>query len=322
MQHKFCISLTYLLMVGGAIDLAQAASIQEARLQYHTEKLSQAMAETNALLETNPENISALFLKAQIQTKNHQADKAIETYKTLIALETNHLQAYNNLAALYAHQGKLELASETLEQAILTDPVYTTIHSNLRAIYQDISKNHYRQALSLEPEYNQTPVMPIDIHTNTDQILNPEIQAALKNAQAAINTNLVSNRVTIHERAVAPALVDSQRNPANEVKINLLAWAKAWSNRDASRYIQAYTNQYTPSTKTPKEWAASRRWKFKNTSYIKVSVSQIRIKADGEQYRAEFKQHYESDSYEDTVDKEMVFVRENGHWKIDAESSI
>ena len=86
MQHKLCISLTFLLMVGGAIDLSQATTIQEARLQYHT--------------------------------------------------------------------GKLSLASETLELAILTDPVYTTIHTNLPAIYQDISKNHYRQALNLESDYN------------------------------------------------------------------------------------------------------------------------------------------------------------------------
>ena len=42
MQHKLCISLTFLLMVGGAIDLSQATMIQEARLQYHTGKLSLA----------------------------------------------------------------------------------------------------------------------------------------------------------------------------------------------------------------------------------------------------------------------------------------
>jgi tetratricopeptide (TPR) repeat protein len=334
MQHKLCISLTFLLMVSGAIDLSQATTIQEARLQYHTEKLSLALAETNALLKTNPESISALFLKAQIQTENHQTDKAIETYKTLITLDTNHLQAYNNLAALYAQQGKLELASETLELAILTDPVYTTIHINLRAIYQDISKNHYRQALNLEPDYNQTPVASIDLDTDTDQILDEEIQVAPKYLRAAINTNLSNNTVTIRKRAVptkplnskklavAPAKVDSQPDPANEVKTKLLEWAKAWSNRDASQYIQAYKNQYTPSAKTPEEWAASRRWNFKNTTYIKVSLSQIRIKADGRQYRAEFTQRYESDAYEDTVNKEIVFVRENGQWKIDAESSI
>jgi hypothetical protein len=388
MQRTSRISLALLLVFGGAIFISQAASIQEARVQYHAGKLDPALEQTNVLLKTNPDSISALFLKAQIQSENRQLDQAIATYKTLIVLDPEHLQAYNNLAALYAQQGKLELASETLEQAILTDPVYTTIHTNLRAIYMDMSKKHYRQALKLKPEGSSTQIASIDLSDNTDQILSEEVQVVPQSIQAAINTTIVRNSVTSNRTSRAsesiepilvaknpqkveaepsskakntavvtapakptktPELVAStnivgsadtaktsvaqatvkpvsdakpvpkvapKADPAHEVKKSLLSWANAWSNRDVKRYTASYKKNYAPAGKTHKDWVAGRRWNFKNKKYIKVSLSGIRIKADNKRYRATFKQRYESNTYKDVVNKEIIFVRQNGQWKI------
>ncbi|MCP4011396.1 MAG: tetratricopeptide repeat protein [Proteobacteria bacterium] len=406
-------------MLGGAIFVSQAATIQEARTQFHAGKTKPALKEANTLLQTNPENIAALFLKAQIQSETQQIDQAIETYRRLISIDTNHLQAYNNLAALYAQQGKLVLASETLEQAIRTDPVYTTIHTNLRAIYMDMSKKHYRQALKLAPEGNTTQIASIDLGTGTDQILSEEIQVVPQSIQAAINTTVASKTVVakaspiineppkavkkvpepakivektpeppkavkkapepakivekipeppkavkkapepvkIVEKAPEPpkkivvasapakttdkpktVAVAKPRpvaepkpkpkpepapkiDPAHEVKKSLLSWANAWSNRDVKRYVNAYVNSYSTAGKTRKEWAAGRRWNFKNKKYIKVSLSDIHIKKDDKRYQASFKQRYESNSYQDVVNKEIIFVRQGGHWKIAREST-
>jgi len=399
MQRTSRISLALLLVFGGAIFISQAASIQEARIQFHAGKLEPALEQTNALLKTNPGSISALFLKAQIQSENKQLDKAIESYKTLIALDPGHLQAYNNLAALYAQQGKLAMASDTLEQAILTDPVYTTIHTNLRAIYMDMSKMHYRQALKLKPEGASTQIASIDLSDNTDQILSEEVQVVPHSIQAAINTTIVRNTVTSNrtsqasepiepvlqakkpqkvaaepssktqstavitateklpktpivsktpevvtsvseagsdttkasaaqavakpepEAKLAAKVTPTKVDPLFEVKKSLLSWANAWSNRDVKRYTASYKNNYAPAGKTHKDWVAGRGWNFKNKKYIKVSLSGIRITADNNRYRATFKQRYESNTYKDVVNKEIIFMHQNGQWKIAKETT-
>ncbi len=375
MLRRYSIRLAILLLLGGAIFISQAASIEEAHTQYHAGNLAPALAQTRVLLKADPKSTSALFLKAQIESENQQIDEAIKTYKTLIALDASHLQAYNNLAALYAQQGKLVLASETLEQAIRTDPVYTTIHANLRAIYMDMSKKHYRQALKLKPEQSTTQIASIDLSNNTDQILSEEVHAVPQSIQAAINTTTVSNTVTSKRRAlptietnepvaiveknqnkpistqpkkqaVAPAptpievvtkpvpvakpkskpkpkpKAEPKKDPALEVKKSLLAWANAWSNRDVKRYVSAYQKNYAPKGKTHKDWVAGRGWNFKNKKYIKVSLSTIRIEAKSNRYRATLKQRYESDTYKDEVNKEILFRLENGQWKIEKESTL
>jgi uncharacterized protein YchJ len=96
----------------------------------------------------------------------------------------------------------------------------------------------------------------------------------------------------------------------------LLAWANAWSNRDVTKYIGAYLGSYATPGKTNEAWAAGRRWNFKNKKYIKVTLSDIRIHAEGDQYSATFKQQYQSDTYKDVVNKELRFVRQSGRWKI------
>ena len=342
--------LAFFLLFGGASVVSQGATIQDARLQYQAGKLKPALEETNALLKTNPDSIPALFLKAQIESENRQLAKAIETYQHLIALDSSHLQAYNNLAALYAQQGKLALASETLEQAIRTDPVYTTIHTNLRAIYMDMSKKHYRQALKLKPEANRTQIASIDYGNTADQILNqavpsatpkkPEPPKTVKIAQAAKKETTPKlappEKKTIVAEPVQKARKQktatktaskpkpkpkSKKDIAHEVKKSLLSWANAWSNRDAKRYVSAYVKNYAPAGKSNADWAAGRRWNFKNKKYIKVTLSNIRIEADGKHYRASFKQRYESNSYNDEVNKEAIFVQQDGRWKIKQEST-
>lgn len=374
MQRNSRIKIALILLISSIGYTVQAASLQEARSLYHAGKLTAALEQTNSLLESRPDNVPALFLRAQIYSVNQRITAAIDTYKKLLLLSPGHLQAYNNLAALYAQQGQLEMAAETLEKAIRTDPVFTTIHTNLRAIYMDMSQKHYRQALKLKTEDSPTQIAAIDINEGVDQILNQEIEVVPQSIQDAINTSVVTSpvhsskkpaeaaRPTVPQKAPAkkavaakpaeapevvkkpakaaatkpvtevttapvqaepkPAVAKPQKaDPAHEVKKALLAWANAWSNRDAKKYVSAYLNDYATPGKTNKDWAAGRRWNFKNKKYIKVALSDIRIRAVGDQYRANFTQKYESDTYRDVVSKELVFVQQAGRWKIAEEGT-
>jgi tetratricopeptide (TPR) repeat protein len=192
MQRTLGIKLVFFLIFSGSLSIVQAATIQGARDQYRAGKLEPALVNTNALLKADPNSVPVLFLKAQIESENQDLNGAISTYKKIIALEPGHLQAYNNLAALYAQQGKLKQASTILEQAIRSDPVFTTIHANLRAIYVDMSQKHYRQALKLKAENNTTQIATIDIDNSVDQILSEEVQVMPDSIQDAINTTIAS----------------------------------------------------------------------------------------------------------------------------------
>ncbi len=358
-SSKSFIKLSCAVLCSGIISLAQAADLGTARSQYQAGQYKKALNETNKIIQAQPDSIDALFLKAQIESDTRKTDAAIKSYQSVIAIDPQHMESYNNLAALYAQQGKLELASEALENAIKTDPVFATVYANLRAIYIEMSKKHYRQALKLKPEQRRTQIAAIDIGGNDAQILDQEIQLIPESIQDAVNTTVTAKiekpkakqkpapvpvakaapvaapkpkAVTKPKVAPKPKPVKVTKqdkpkakkkpvNPALDVKKALLSWANAWSNRDAQKYVNAYKKGYAPSGKTHKDWVAGRRWNFKTKKYIKVTLSNIKISADGKRYRAKFKQSYESNTYKDVVNKELIFIKKGGHWKISQELS-
>ena len=370
MQRTSFLTLSCVLLYTGIISVAQAADLGTARSQYQAGQLKQALAETNQIIQSQPDSIDALFLKAQIESDTSHMDDAIDSYKAVIAIDPGHMESYNNLAALYAQQGKLELASEALENAIKTDPVFATVYANLRAIYIEMSKKHYRQALKLKPEQRRTQIAAIDIGGNTEQILDQEILLVPESIQAAVNTSVTAKiekpkpvakpipkaKVVAAKKAPEVKTAGEQKpkekvvkkpapeakkvaavepkkapvkakkptpvNPALEVKKALLSWANSWSNRNADKYIKAYRKGYAPKGKTAKDWAAGRRWNFKTKKYIKVTLSNIKITSKGNNFRAKFKQSYESNTYKDVVNKELIFSKETGRWKISKESSL
>ncbi|MGC4441925.1 hypothetical protein ABXW85_23975, partial [Streptococcus suis] len=57
---------------------------------------------------------------------------------------------YNNLAVLYAAEGKERKASEILELAIRTNPSYATAHENLGDLYARMASEAYSKALQLD----------------------------------------------------------------------------------------------------------------------------------------------------------------------------
>lgn len=367
-----------LLIYFGLSIQGHTSPINDARKAYRAGDIQLALNEVSNLLKTEPNNVSALFLKAQLLSDDKQPAAAIKSYQKLIQLAPRHLEAYNNLATLFAQQGKLELASDTLEKAIKTDPIYNTIHTNLRAIYRDRSKKHYRLALKLKPQTSQTQLLamntpdgagnllktkdtqgsqPIPVPASTTLIASASSEAV---SQVAEKTLTEAARKTAPKTNVAPkietvATAKSISKPkitkteiakttlipvtktnaipvttakanvapggvsgssAKEIKRALLAWANAWSNRNPTQYVNAYESNYATLGKTNEDWVAGRRWNFKTKKFIKIEISDILIKRDGNRYRAIFQQAYESDTFQDTVGKELIFVRQGGRWKI------
>lgn len=98
-------------------------------------------------------------------------------------------------------------------------------------------------------------------------------------------------------------------------------WAEAWISLDAETYISFYSKNYRPDDKTShQDWVIDRKHRFNNQQWLKLGITGIVIsKLDDNSYTATFEQRYKSNSFRDNIRKELVFIKEDTQWRINAE---
>ena len=74
--------------------------------------------------------------------------EAVKDYEWLITNYPQMPRPYNNLARIYAQQGKLEAAQKLLESGLATSKVYLEITRNLGKIYSTLASHAYQKALN------------------------------------------------------------------------------------------------------------------------------------------------------------------------------
>ncbi|MDA8127740.1 MAG: tetratricopeptide repeat protein [Betaproteobacteria bacterium] len=129
---------------------ARADEIQDINLQFRNGDLPAALDHANRYLAKNPKDARARFLKGLILGDLGKTDDAIEVLKGLTGDYPELREPYNNLAVLYASQGRYEAARDALEMAIRAHPDYATAHENLGDIYAKMAAIEYDKALSLD----------------------------------------------------------------------------------------------------------------------------------------------------------------------------
>jgi tetratricopeptide (TPR) repeat protein len=87
-----------------------------------------------------------------------QFDKAVETYKTSLALDPNYAAAYNNLGIALARTGQPAAAVTEYQKAILLKPDFAEAHNNLGITYSEGGQvgpaiPEFREAIRLEPSF-------------------------------------------------------------------------------------------------------------------------------------------------------------------------
>ena len=95
-------------------------------------------------------------------------------------------------------------------------------------------------------------------------------------------------------------------------------WENAWSAQDVDRYLAAYANEFIPTKGlTKKRWEKIRIERLLAPSFIKITLSNLKISMRGENYaKVNFMQTYQSDSYKDRIKKELLLEKINGEWLI------
>ena len=118
--------------------------------------------------------------------------------------------------------------------------------------------------------------------------------------------------------AQAVALADTR-----EVGYAIAAWARAWSERDVSRYLGFYAGEFIPDRGLSRSvWEGQRRKRLRSPSSISVTIHELRLEPlAADRMIARFTQDYAADTYRETGTlKMLVLVREAGGWRIAVEA--
>jgi len=116
----------------------------------------QALTNVDRIIESNPKELNARFMRGVILSELNRPDEAIEAFKNLIADQPDLPEPYNNLAALFAQQRRYLDARDALEKAIRINPAYTTALENLGDLYLRLAGDVYAKAKNLEDASPET----------------------------------------------------------------------------------------------------------------------------------------------------------------------
>ncbi len=319
-----CIMVVFALALSAlsAIPHSRADTFQEAQGLHQQGKLDEAVARLEMLLQQNPRDARARFLKGVILTEQNRALEAIAIFTALTQDFPEMPEPYNNLAVLRASQGDYRAAREALEMAIRTHPTYATAHENLGDIHAALARQYYETALQLGTG-NASARAKLG---RIEQAVPGATPVKATNAGAAFLQEAQSARPTPSaDLAVAdPAVTDpTVADPAIAVLTAVEAWSRAWSRGDATAYLSHYASGFRPDDgQTRAQWEASRRSRLAEARDVRVSVLGPQVEMEGNsRAKVAFRQHYVSPTFERTAMKILRLVEDGGRWLIDGETT-
>ncbi len=153
------------------LPAAAPADVASVHRLLKQDKLQDALSAVNADLKQSSDNVTLRFLKGVILTRLNRMDDAEKIFKELISAHPELPEPYNNLAVIYAAEGKYEKARELLQKAIDTHPSYATADENLGDIYAKMASQAYNHALQLD-EHNKSAKAKLALINNLFSLSN------------------------------------------------------------------------------------------------------------------------------------------------------
>ena len=285
------------------LPFALQADIAQVQQLISSKNFAQALESVEPLLRSQPKNQRALFLKAIALQQLGRDDVAITIYKQLTIDAPSLPEPYNNLAVLYAKQGKQAEARAALLSAINTHNSYATAYKNLGNIYESMAANAYNKALSIDNK-KQNSQLALSTINKLDK--KPVVTTVASPAQ-------------IKEIPAANKKTASAKNDESELIIDTIkGWSNAWSAQDSDAYLSYYSASFKPTRGLSKNrWEKERRVRLKKPRFIRVSVHSPVVKMLSKKSALlSFKQDYQSDQFHDAVQKTLVLEKIDGSWQI------
>jgi len=311
-----------------------------------------ALKQVEAFLAEHPGEYDALLLKGYLLSQLGRNGGAEKIYRSLIRKHPKNPEPYNNLAVLYASAGQYEKAAETLKQALGTHPSYSIAYENLGRVYGRSASEAYSRALGVEPpkESDGEGLVMLKLSPNGAADQAPAGQKAQAEAPSRLplpptpraSDSTVERRRTARDSVGPPPPRSSNpqqevvstsaprapsQQPAadlrDEINSTVRSWARAWSEQQVDAYLNFYSQSFRPPENLSRStWEAERRARIQRPRTIRVVVRNLQPPVTTARGTAvTFVQSYSSDRFADKVTKILVFIRENGEWKILEERS-
>ena len=144
-----CVPLA-LAALSGSVAAAEAATLAEVRALAADQHYAAALEKLDAYLDGHGDDVEARLFKGVILTRQGNLDEAIEAFDELARDRPELPEPLNNLAVLYAAQGRYEDSREVLLRAIRLEPGYDTAHENLGDVYAKLANIAYERAYTLD----------------------------------------------------------------------------------------------------------------------------------------------------------------------------
>ena len=125
--------------------------------------------------------------------------------------------------------------------------------------------------------------------------------------------------VSLDEKATIDA--PKQLDRVKAVNDAITKWTNSWSSKDVNGYIESYAPEFKPSKGLSRNaWEKGRKKRLSSPTFIKITLSNISINFRGENLaKVSFEQEYQSDTYRDTVNKEITLKMIDNEWLITRE---
>jgi len=107
---------------------------------------AQALQQADDFIAAHPRDPQMRFIRAVILGQTGHADQAEAALLQLTRDYPELAEPYNNLAVLYAARGDLDMARQTLQNALRIDPQYATARENLGDVYAELARRAWQQA--------------------------------------------------------------------------------------------------------------------------------------------------------------------------------
>ncbi len=130
-------------------SLAAAGTLPEIRSLAADQHYAEALKQLDAYLENHAGDVEARLFRGVILTRQGNIDEAIATFDQLSKDRPELPEPLNNLAVLYAAQGRYDDSRQVLQRAIALEPRYDTAHENLGDVYAKLANIAYERAFTL-----------------------------------------------------------------------------------------------------------------------------------------------------------------------------
>ena len=305
-----------------------------------------ALTRVDAYLKEHPTSSRAQFLKSLILAKLNRTEDAIELLTSLSEQFPELPEPHNNLAVLFASQGKYDEARVELEMAVRAYPDYATAYQNLGDVYAALAAQAYDKALRLDAKSDAArtrlqairgllpagalragplasvaseTTAPTTSPSSTIAPQSSSLPAApvSKPAPAAATNPVTAAAVSTPATATIPA-----PDPSRTVLGTVEGWARAWSSKDVDKYFSYYAGDFrTPKGEPRGNWEAARREQITKPRIIAVELVDPKVTlTDPNHATVAFKQIYRADAYRSSGRKTLELVRQGDRWLIQQET--